>query len=286
MAGCPANVGDIPFIGGVIPFGADNPNVPIETEFLAANLSRRWYAVLQVRPAGGFASPDFEYATTPLIPPGGVFRQRFLELLPGTSGCPDGLTMRVFLYKRVNEQLPIGLDPGEAVQATPVASVEISDIAACAEVVASSFSAIIRDTEEGSGVIAFAQSTSAENVVSFSGVGPAGLAPVPALLAPSPLSGRVTSPTGAPEAGVGVLLRTRFRVGDDDAAICPNEPVGVCFSDPIDFAVTDGDGRFSFERPPGAYMVEAFADTLQFRPAAILVETPIDNLAFIAEAAP
>ena len=100
-------------LGGIVllPLFSCSPeivSIPVETEFFLLNFSRRWCATLELRSVaegGAFSRP------LPLIPPGAVFRQRFLELLPETGGCPDRLDMRVHLYKRVDESRPTGCDP-------------------------------------------------------------------------------------------------------------------------------------------------------------------------------
>jgi hypothetical protein len=93
----------------------------------------------------------------------------------------------------------------------------------------------------------------------------------------------VLQPEGTPVPGVGVLLRSRFRLrlADDDEA---NDP-DAGFGDPIDLATTGQDGTFRFARPPGAYRVEAFSDNFTLRPVSTDVESPTDALLIIAEPA-
>jgi hypothetical protein len=86
--------------------------VPIETSFAFTNLSRQYYAALQIRPHSAEALPFFK---TALLPPGAAQREHFLVSL-GES-CPTSLDLRVFLYRRLNENVPIGLDADEMVEA-------------------------------------------------------------------------------------------------------------------------------------------------------------------------
>ena len=252
----------------------------METEFSLVNLSQQWYATIGLRPA---ASDDSAYVQSDLVPPGAVFRERFFELFPETGGCPDRLDLRVYLYKRANDDVPIGMDPGEAVESQPVASGEVLNVLACEQVVASTYTIVLRDSEEGTGVLRFAQETGAEQERTFTGRSLPDLDTVPEHLASASLSGVVTLEDGTPVEGIGVLVRSRYRVSSDDSELCPDEPVGLCFGEPIAIDSTDEEGRFSFDRPPGAYQVEVFADGFTFRPVWVVVESPIDNITFVAE---
>lgn len=260
------------------------PLLPFETEFSLVNLSQRWYAAIGLRPAASTQGQEEEFTRSDLIPPGGIFRERFFTLFPETGGCPDRLDITVHLYKRLNEDIPIGLDPGEAVDPTPVASDELLDVVACEAVVVSTFTIVLRDSDEGQGVLKFVQETGAAELRAFEGTNLPELEVVPELLEAALLEGQVLLPDGTPLGSIGVLLRTRFRVTDDDRELCPDEPVGFCYSEPIAFDLTDDEGRFSFDRPPGAYLVEVFADDFEFRPVFVAVESPIDNILFFAEA--
>ena len=62
--------------------------------------------------------------------------------------------------------------------------------------------------------------------------------------------------------------------------------MGVCVGPPISYAITGSDGGFSFDRPPGTYQVEAFADGFLFRPGFVVVASPIDNIILYAEPEP
>lgn len=254
--------------------------LPVETEFFLLNLSRRWYATIGLRPT----DETGDFTQSKLIPPGAVFRERFLVLFPDTGGCPDRLDLRVHLFKRIHEDLPIGLDPEEQVEPQAISSAEITDVEACEVVVLSTYTIVLLDSPEGTGVIRFAQESGGEQQRSFSGRNLPDLANVPLrLLDDAPLSGRVLFEDGSPAPDLGVLLRARFRVNVDDSELCPDEPVGLCFSEPIAFDITNEEGRFSFDRPPGAYMVEVFGDGLLFRPGFVVIESPIDNILFVAE---
>ncbi len=252
--------------------------LPVETEFSLVNLSRRWYATIALRPAATNGQTPGQFVQSKLIAPGAVFRERFFELFPETGGCPDRLDIRVHLYKRANEDVPIGMDPGEAVLTDPVASAEISDIVACEQVVASTFTIVLLDTDEGEGAVRFAQETGAEATVRFNGNNLANLDPVPDLLDNATFTGEVLLDDGTPVENIGVLVRTRFRITDNDPELF--------FSDPIAITITDMQGSFSFDRPPGAYLVEVFADDFEFRPVSVMVESPLDNITFFAEPLP
>ncbi len=268
--------------------------LPVETEFLIVNTSSRWYVTMGLRPDTAPDDSTFDYQSK-LIAPGALLRERFINIFPETGGCPDRFDVRVHLYKRVNEDIPIGLDETEDVDPTPVASAELLDILACEVVVASSYTIVLRDSEEGVGILKFAQELDGERDGTFSGNALAPLDPMPELLENASLSGRVIMADGVGLEGVGVLLRTRVRRSDDDPECCNinsggptdvEDATACCYDAPIAIVTTDADGNFSFDRPPGAYWVEAFADNLLFRPVAVTVESPIDNITFIGEVGP
>ena len=257
--------------------------LPAETEFSLINLSRRWYATIGLRPAEEWDPAEQPFVQSKLIPPGAVYRERFFDLFPQTGGCPERLDLRVYLFKRINEDVPIGLDPGEPLNPQAVASAEILDVVACERVVVSTFTIVLRDSSEGTGVLKIAQETEASQDITFTGQNLSPLESLPEMLENAPLAGQVVTPDGTAILGIGVLLRTRYRVTDDDTALCPEEPDGRCYSLPIAIRTTDEQGRFSFDRPPGAYRVEVFADGFLFRPVSVIVESPIDNIIFVAE---
>ncbi len=268
--------------------------LPVETELLIVNTSSRWYVTMGLRPDSAEDESGFDFQSK-LIPPGALFRERFINIFPQTGGCPDRFDLRVYLYKRINEDIPIGLDETEEVDPIPVASAELLDILACEVVVASSYTIVLRDSQEGVGILKFAQELIGEQDGTFSGNTLPPLDPIPDLLDNANLSGRVIMDDGVGIEGVGVLLRTRVRRGDDDPACCSINSGGptdvedatvCCYGAPIAVETTDMDGQFSFDRPPGAYWLEVFADDLLFRPVAVTVESPIDNIIFIGEVNP
>jgi len=268
--------------------------LPVETELLIVNTSSRWYVTMGLRSDSAPDDSPFQFQSK-LIAPGALLRERFINIFPDTGGCPDRFDMRVHLYKRLNEDLPIGLDSMEEVDPTPVASAELLNILACEVVVASSYTIVLRDSQEGMGILKFAQELDGEQDGTFSGNALEPLNPVPALLDNASLSGRVIMSDGAGIEGVGVLLRTRVRRSDNDPACCSinsggpanvEDATSCCWDAPIAVVTTDAEGQFSFDRPPGAYWVEVFADSLLFRPVAVTVESPIDNITFIGEVSP
>ena len=261
--------------------------LPVETELLLLNLSRRWYAAFELRPAAGpDARSGGEFTIQKLIPPGGVLRTPFLALFPATGGCPDRLDLRVYLYKRANEDVPIGLDADEETDPSPVASGELLDVPACEFVVSSTYTISVRDSEEGAGVVKFPVYVDRASARTFSGTNLPDQPTVPELLDDAPLRGRVLAPNGTPVEGVGVAVRARFRVNDNDCDICPDDFQCRCYGPPIAVAGTDENGRFSLDRPPGAYLLEVGGDGFLFRPVTLEVESPIDNIIFIAEPQP
>jgi hypothetical protein len=264
-------------------------DLPIETSFAFTNFSIEQYAVLGVR---DHANAGGGFYLTPLLPPGATPRIRFLDSL-GAS-CPDALDLRIWTFRRVNGDLPIGLDPGEAVASVPLASGEVLDIPACATQVLETYTIVNWEAPEGTARVKIAQGTELDQIIrdsgrfpnvdaawEASGVDPA--LPIPPLTppAPEPISGSVTLANGAGVEGVGVLIRTRFRVRLDDADPANDPDVGL--SPPIAFVITEAQGRFEFERPAGAYIVEFFSDDFLFRPAEILLETPSETVISIAE---
>ena len=273
--------------------GTSVMELPIETSFAFTNLSRRFYAGLQIRP---HSEQDLPFFKTVLLPPGAAQRERFLDAL-GES-CPTSLDLRVFLYRRQNESLPIGLDPDETVEATPIAAGEIFDVPACGMGTVETYTIVSWDAAGGVGRVKIAQDTpidaairalalfpNADSVWEFQGVQPdlAG-EPPPVPAERLPIQGRVLNTNGSAMESVGVLLRTRFRVRLDDSDSTNDPDAG--FAEPIAVTETGANGGFSFSRPAGAYRVEAFADDLLFRPSAVDVETPVDEVTIIAEPIP
>jgi hypothetical protein len=144
---------------------------------------------------------------------------------------------------------------------------------------------LAQDTPIDNAIRAMALFPNADSAWEFQGVNPA-LAGEPLPTSPEklPIRGRVLDANGAPLEGVGVLLRSRFRVRLDDNASTNDPDAG--FAEPMAVTETDANGEFSFSRPAGAYRVEAFADDLLFRPAVADVEAPIDEVIIIAEPVP
>lgn len=266
--------------------------LPIETGVGFTNLSSQYYAAFQVRSAGD----ENDWFSSDLLPPGATQRMRFLESLD--SPCPDRLDVRLWLYQRIDDDLPIGLDEVEDVIETPIAAGEILDLPACAIATVETYTIVAWDAAEGVGRVKFAQATpidehirsidlfpNADAVWEFEGVANGlGVQPPPTVAPSLPIAGRVVTPNGEPVADVGVLVRTRFRVRLDDGDDGNDPDAG--FGEPIAFTSTDADGEFRFDRPAGAYRVEFFSDDFAFRPAQQDVETPMDALVVIAEPLP
>ncbi len=271
--------------------GSSAPELPIETSFSFTNLSLTMYAQLALRPSSDGDAAD--YFTTPLLAPGVTYRRRFLETLD--EACPERLDLRVLLFSRVNEDVPIGLDVGEAVQEVPVVAGAVADVPACDGPVVETYTIVNWDAPSGTAMVKLAQATPVEELIRSLDLFPnldaaweiegvaSGMENVPpqTLAEVDPIEGRVITADGTGVGNIGVLLRSRFRVRltDDDAT---NDP-DAGFGDPIDFVVTDTDGTFQFDRPPGAYRIEAFSDDFAFRPASTDVESPVDTLWFVAE---
>ena len=260
------------------PFGV----LRVETEFFLLNLTRDRYMTVGVRASDVLEnSPDRPFKQSDLLAPGAVLRRRFLELFPATGGCPQRADIRVHLYHRINSAVPIGLDPGEAVEPVAFASAEFTEVPACEAVVLSTYTIVLRETDSMPGEVVFAQGSSSETLRQITGNDLAGLDAPPPLLSNEPLSVRVITPAGQPVSGIGDRPHDEILCPDPD----PNLS-GICFSDPIAFGVTDAGGGFVFSRPPGAYGVEVFADGFNFRPAFQVIESPLNNVTFVAEATP
>ena len=279
----------------------------IETGIALNNLNSRYYVALQVRPSGAAS----RFATTALLPPGGTVRERFIDLFG--LACPDAVDLQIFLYQRINEDLPIGLDEGEAVNATPVAADALFDVPLCAagEVVPSAvvetFTVTLWESSGEADRVKLAQGTPLEEVLldsgllsnesealwEFTGV-TAGLdlQPPPPPAESIEISGRALLLPGDGQdaddedivSGIGVLIRPRFRNRTTDDNETNDTDAG--FGAPIDVRETDAEGRFSFRRPPGVYRIEFFSDRLTFRPAVIDVEAPAGEIISLVETIP
>ena len=259
--------------------------LPFETEFFLLNLTRDRYLTVALRDNDLEGTGDDRlFVQSPLIPPGAVMRRRFFDLFPATQGCPDRLDLRVHLYKQTNPGEPVGRDPTDPGELFIFASAEFLGVSACDLVVASTYTIVLRETETEPGDLVFVQDFgSASNVKTIPGKALADLEEVPPLLESEEFAGQILQRNGTPLENIGVLLRTRYRVAGDDTERCPDEPVGRCYSAPIAYDITNEQGRFSFDRPPGAYMVEPFADGFLFRPGFVILETPLNNATIIAE---
>ncbi|NOX58934.1 MAG: hypothetical protein GXP29_08770 [Planctomycetes bacterium] len=269
----------------------DIADLPIETSFAFTNFSKTTYAVLRIRAHD--ETIETPYFRTDLLPPGATQRQRFVDALG--VGCPDTLDLQILIYERVNGDVPIGLDDGEAVLGEPVVAGEILDVPACNVQPLETYTIVSWDTDPGEARVKLAQDTPVDVAIRASGlfntpdatwdvVGVdavfANDAP-PALATFEAVAGQVTLADGTGVEGVGVMLRTRFRLRLNDD-IVDNDP-DAGFGDPITFTTTAADGSFSFQRPPGGYRLEFFSDDVAFRPAIIDVEPPIQSVLVVAE---
>lgn len=263
----------------------DTLTLPFETEFFLLNLTRDQYLTVALRDNDlQGTGNDRPFVQSPLIPPGAVMRRRFFDLFPETQGCPDRLDLRVHLYKQSNPSEPIGRDPTDPGELFVSGSAEFLGVPACEVVVASTYTIVLRETENEPGDLVFVQGLGIAPIVrTIPDRALADLEEVPPLLESEELTGQVLMRDGTPLSDIGVLLRARYRVRKNDEELCPKEPVGRCYGAPIAYDITDEQGRFSFNRPPGAYMVQAFADGFLFRPGFVILESPLNNATIIAE---
>ena len=275
-----------------LPIGSAPAGRDIETALAFTNFSTQFYAALDIR-VHDSATDANPYVSTPLLAPGATYRARFLELLG--VGCPASVDLRLFLYQRTNEDVPIGLDPDEAVDSTPVVAGQVLNLPACRIQTLEAYTVVNWDAPLGSARVKIAQNTAVDEAIreeqgfanndaawELNGVDP-GLSPAspPMLASSAPIAGRVIEAGGTGIEGIGVLLRTRFRVRLDDGDPANDPDAG--FGLPIAVTTTDADGAFEFHRPPGAYRIEFFSDDFEFRPGAIEVETPIEVIRAVAE---
>ncbi len=271
--------------------------LPVDTEVGFMNLSTRYYAAFEIRAHDAGGSQPF--VSTDLLAPGAVFRVDCVELIG--KQCPSSLDVRVLLYKRVldgqDPPVPIGMDETEAVEPQPIAAGEFSDVPGPCAVFppVGTYTIVNWDTDAGRARVKFAQDSQLDTLIGWSNVFGNDEAvwdftgvqedladtAAPPLTEAATLSGRVTLVNGSGVAGVGVLLRTRYRVrmDDNDAGNDPDAGYG----DPIDYRVTDESGYFQFDRPPGVYQLEFFSDDYAFAPATVEVETPLSTIAVLAD---
>ncbi|MDM8007115.1 MAG: hypothetical protein QUV05_13335 [Phycisphaerae bacterium] len=262
------------------------------------NLSTRFYAAFEIRAHDGDGASQ-PFVSTELLAPGAVFRVDCAELIG--QQCPASLDVRVLLYRRVLDDqdppVPIGMDEAEAVEPQPVAADEFLDVPGPCAVFppVGTYTIVNWDTDAGRARVKFAQESQVDALISrqnvfgneeavwdFTGVREdlASTAPPP-LMESAALAGRVTLVDGTGVAGVGVLLRTRYRVRIDDND--PGNDPDAGYGDPIDYRFTDESGYFQFERPPGVYQSEFFSDEYAFAPATVEVETPLSTVGVLAD---
>lgn len=266
--------------------------LPVETQFHVLNFSRQYYVTARLREHVAEGEPK-AYGSIPLLAPGVTERSRFLDVVG--NGCPESLDLQILLYRRVNADMPIGLDEGEVVESTPVVAGEILDLPACNIQALETYTIVSWDAPEGTARVKLAQETEVDAEIRRRGIFAepdaaweiTGVDPVLADLPPPPLAdsesiaGQVALADGTGVEGIGVLIRTQFRVRltDEDS---DNDP-DVGFGDPIIFTNTAADGRFTFSRPPGAYQVEFFADDFLLRPDSVILESPVQVITIVAE---
>jgi hypothetical protein len=261
------------------------------------NLSTRFYAAFEIRAHEADGSQPF--VSTRLLAPGAIFRVDSNELIG--EQCPDKLDVRVLLYRRVldgqDPPVPIGMDETEAVEPQPIAVGEFSGVPGPCSVFppVGTYTIVNWDAEAGRARVKFAQDSqvdaliessnvfgNAEAVWDFTGVREdlANRAPPP-LMESTALAGRVTLVDGTGVAGIGVLLRTRYRLRMDENNATNDPDAG--YGDPIDYRSTDESGYFQFDRPPGVYQLEFFSDDYAFAPVAVEVESPLSTIRVLAD---
>jgi len=207
-------------LGSCLPIDPIFVELPVETQFAFMNFSMEFYASLEMRPhrADG---PPADYARLALLPPGGILRGNFRDVFE--TGCPDAIDFRLFLYRRVNEGIPIGLDATEAVETTPIVAGEVLAVPACCVEPVEVYTIVNWEAPEGMARVKFAEGTAVEAVLrrdrffgndeavwEVDGVDPNSSAvPPPAPAPKQPIAGRVVLDDGTGVEGVGVMLRTR-----------------------------------------------------------------------------
>ncbi len=272
--------------------------LPVDTQLGFMNLSTRFYAAFEIRAHDGDGASQ-PFVSTELLAPGAVFRVDCAELIG--QQCPASLDVRVLLYRRVLDDqdppIPIGMDEAEAVEPQPVAADEFLDVPGPCAVFppVGTYTIVNWDTDAGRARVKFAQESQVDALISrrnvfgneeavwdFTGVREdlASTAPPP-LMESAALAGRVTLVDGTGVAGVGVLLRTRYRVRMDDDE--PGNDPDAGYGDPIDYVVTDESGYFQFDRPPGIHQLEFFSDEYAFAPVAVEVESPLSTIGVLAD---
>jgi len=268
-------------------FAGSGTPLALDTELMILNVSRNWYMLVELEPAGQSAK------RVPMLPPGAVMNTSFRELF-GTA-CPFDMIVRTYLFKRTTAG-----DPNGPFQFPQSASAEVTvqpyeSIGSDSTI----FPIVLRQSEgEGEGgTMLFAQLREHQLRLDFWGREPnipiAG--DIPRVIESKPTSGCVLTADGRGVSGVGVMLRPTYR------RVCPppevRRPVGqVTTTDPnyfdvpdaeadlpIDVAITDGDGKFTLSGPPGSYAIDVFSDKYIFAPSEIFIEAPMDNVVFLAK---
>ncbi len=273
-------------------------DLPVDTELGFMNLSTRYYAAFEIRAHDNQGSQQ-PFVSTRLLAPGAVFRVDCANFVG--EQCPASLDVRVLLHKRIldgqDPPVPIGLDETEAVEQQPIAAAEFIGVPGPCAVFppVGTYTIVNWDTEPGQARVKFAQDSQVDTLIGVlntfgnqeavwevTGVEEhlANTAPPP-LMESASLAGRVTLVDGTGVAGIGVLLRTRFRVRMDDSDIGNDPDAG--YGDPIAYALTDESGYFRFERPPGVYQLEFFSDDYAFAPVTVEVETPLSTIGVLAD---
>ena len=264
---------------------------PVATRLAFTNLSIEYYAALSIRPHSD--SADAAWSTTPLLAPGADYRADFADFIG--NACPGSLDLRIYLYRRVNSTVPIGLDETEAVESTPIVAGQVLNVPACDVAVVEDYTIVNWEAPEGTARVKIAQSTAIETEIiarnmfpnvdaawEVTGVDSALLpADPPALAEDQAIRGQVTLADGTGIENIGVMLRSRYRVRLDDADATNDPDVG--WSEPIALTVTDAAGEFQIDRPSGVYRVEVFADGYLFQPPWIDVETPLQQITILAQ---
>lgn len=267
--------------------------LPVQTRFSVINFSQRFYAVIGIREhrPGEDANP---YSYTDLTAPGVTVRADFDVV--AESGCPNAIDLRLLLYRRTNEDMPIGLD--ETIEPAPIVAGEVLNVPVCSIQVLETFTIVNWDAPEGTGRVKLAQCSeidqwlttggpfdNALGVWEIVGVDPAlaGAAP-PSLADTSPITGRVVLSNGTGISGILVTVSPRWR----DALDCgdPDNADDTGYGGPIAYDVTGTNGSFSIDRPAGVYRIELYGDGYAFRPAIIDVETPQQSMILLAEPVP
>ncbi|MHC4671716.1 MAG: hypothetical protein ACYTF1_02190 [Planctomycetota bacterium] len=272
------------------------PNVifttlPIETRFSFLNFSTEFYATLGIREHTAGQSSN-EYSYTPLLGPGGTVRTDFRTVTE--TGIPESIDLRLLLYRRLNNDVPIGLDESEAVDPNPLVAGEILDVPAGNVQILETYTIVNWDAPEGTARVKIAQCSlvdaeltagllaDTDGVWEINGVDQDVVLETPPAHAESnSITGRVALANGSGVEGVGLLIRTRFRTRLDCADASNQADAG--YGSPIAFTITDEIGAFSIDRPAGIYQLEFFSDNYAFRPGIMEVETPLDEFTVLAE---